>query len=419
MKTLVLVLVVLALAAGLLQLQVSDPGVLSVNYAGWIVETSPIAFAIAFVVLVLAIMLTIKLLNLFFGLPKAVRNRTSSGRQSRAQKRLAQGFAEFTEGRWAQADKRLTRAIDNSDTALINHLTAARAAQEMGNLERRDALLEDATTSSPQSAAAVDITRAELQLDAGDLDGALETLVFLRSSAPRNARVINLLAQVYREREDWSKLDALFPVIQRYDAFQGEALEALQRDSYRGMIMECEESRLGGYWKRLPRNCQQDPELLALMADRSIADGKPKVAEKLLRDRLNNKWEESLLPVYARVELEDPARQLDYAERWLGEHGRSAALLQTLGQLCLRCQLWGKARVYLESSLGMEETPEAHLLLAELLTQLNETELASKHYASGLRLALSTPSLKADIKTASTALQIEQQPAADLKLVES
>ena len=150
------------------------------------------------------------------------------------------------------------------------------------------------------------------------------------------------------------------------------------------------------------------------------------MAEKLLRDRLNKEWSDELVAVYTRVKLDDEAKQLDCAESWVGENGRSAALFLTLGQLCLRCQLWGKARVYLETSLGIQASAHASLVLAELLTQLGETDNARNYYASGLRLALdqSPESVKVPaVLTASEEDDDDDEPPdiaqpGDLKLVE-
>jgi len=213
-------------------------------------------------------------------------------------------------------------------------------------------------------------------------------LIFLRGKAPRNARVVKLLAQVYRQRAAWSRLDALLPVVRRLNALNRDELKALERDCRLGMISTTEENRLTGYWKRLPRDAQHRRDLLTAIGRRMLVEGKPAVAEKLLRDHLSQHWDDELLPLYAQIELDDATRHLDYAERWLGAHARSAALLAALGQLCVRCKLWGKARVYLESSLGIEESAHASLLLAELLTQLGEGGAAREHYANGLRLAL-------------------------------
>lgn len=426
MKTLLLVLVILALVITAGKLLYSEPGLLTISYPGWIVETSPVAALVVFVVVVIALMSALKLLSVLLGLFGYFRNRGQTGGRARAQRRLTKGFIEFTEGHWQRAEKLLARTDKRHETALISWLTAARAAHYQSEPERRDSYLELAAGSPQRTSTAVDITRAQFQIDQQDYESALETLAFLRSSVPRNAIVVQLLASVYRILQNWSKLDALLPVIRRYKALDAAEYALLERDCRRGMIETCEKARLTGYWQRLPKHARQSPELLSIFISRLVAEDRHGVAEKMLRERLNQDWSDELVAVYTRVKLDDEARQLDYAESWVGEHGRSAPLLLTLGELCLRCQLWGKARVYLESSLGIQASARASLVLAELLTQLGEIDNARNYYASGLRLALdqNPESFQAPaVLTAVENTDDDDEPPAiaaqgDLKLVE-
>ena len=422
MRTLFAVLLILGLAIVVGKLSYSEPGLLSINYQGWVVETTPVAALVAAVVAILGLLFFIKLLAVLINLPAFVKSRSRSGKHARAHKHLQKGYVELTQGHWAQAEKLLARSDHAHDTALISLLAAARAASEQGAGERRDHYLDKATEQFPQAGTVIDITRAEIQIAGGDFDKAQETLTFLRASAPRQAHVIKLLASVYRAQQDWSKLDALLPVARRRNALHAADLTKLETECWAGMIETADAARLEGYWQRLPKNAQQSPVLMTQYVTRLIALEKHIAAEKLLRDSLNKAWDESLVAMYASAELPDPSKQLNTAEAWIGNHGRSAALLLTLGQLCLRCQLWGKARVYLESSLGLEDSATASLALADLLMQLGETDHAREYYARGLKLALNKPatpiSRSLTSKTEQETTEIPSQ-SRDLKLVEN
>ena len=388
MRTLILVLLILALAITVSKLTYSEPGLLSISYQNWIVETSPIVVLVVGVVALALLLITLKLISIALGIPGFFHNRSRAGRNARAQKHLTKGYVELAEGRWQQAEKHLSHVEVGQETSAINYLAAARAAHFQAATDRRDRFLEQAAEVMPKGSTAVDITRAELQIEQRDFEGALETLSFLRSSSPRHPYVIKLLAGVYLEQKNWSKLDALLPVIRRRKALDASGISSIERACWRGMLETGDDSRLDGYWQRLPKPAQQSSELLTLFVDRLVDAGKHSIAEKLLRDRLNKQWDEQLLPVYAKIELDDASKQLGFAENWIANHGRNAELLLTLGQLCLRCQLWGKARVYLESSLGIRDSAIAALALADLLVQLGENDNARDYYASGLKLAL-------------------------------
>jgi HemY protein len=68
---------------------------------------------------------------------------------------------------------------------------------------------------------------------------------------------------------------------------------------------------------------------------------------------------------------------------------RDAVLLLTLGRLCARQELWGKAQNYLEASISVEPLYSAHLMLAQLHDRLGNADAARRHYRASLDLAIS------------------------------
>lgn len=58
---------------------------------------------------------------------------------------------------------------------------------------------------------------------------------------------------------------------------------------------------------------------------------------------------------------------MQLAESWLKQAPQDAQLLLCLGRLCLRNQLWGKAREYLEASLQFARQADTCIELARLL----------------------------------------------------
>ena len=68
---------------------------------------------------------------------------------------------------------------------------------------------------------------------------------------------------------------------------------------------------------------------------------------------------------------------------------RDAVLLLTLGRLCARQELWGKAQNYLEASISVEPLYSAYLMLAQLHDRLGNADAARRHYRASLDLAIS------------------------------
>ena len=95
-----------------------------------------------------------------------------------------------------------------------------------------------------------------------------------------------------------------------------------------------------------------------------------------------------MVELYAAIESQAPREQLSVAEGWLAQHPNSAVLLLMLGRLCLRNQLWGKARSYFEAAVGAGSAPRGCLELGTLLERLGDTDQANSMYRRGLSAVL-------------------------------
>ena len=65
-----------------------------------------------------------------------------------------------------------------------------------------------------------------------------------------------------------------------------------------------------------------------------------------------------------------------------------AVLLLTLGRLCARQELWGKAQSYLDASISVEPMYSAYLVLAQLHDRLGNADAARRNYRESLDLAV-------------------------------
>ena len=113
-------------------------------------------------------------------------------------------------------------------------------------------------------------------------------------------------------------------------------------------------------------------------------------AEKELAAALKTEWRPQLARLFGLVEGPDASKQLKRAEGWLANHGDDSDLLLAAARLCIRNELWGKARSYLETVISLRPTPEAYQEYGRLLTQLGETDAAADAYREGLGMVATT-----------------------------
>jgi len=392
MRWLIVAVGVLALVFGVGAMLENDPGYVYIDIGQWELETT-VAFALgALALLFTALYASVRGLGVLIRSPRLLRKRSRGRSSERARRGLTQGLIEMAEGRWDKAEKLLTRHVDESGTSLLNYLAAARAAQQAGAYERRDAYLKSALETNPKADVAVSLTQAELQLAHHQTEHALATLNRLRSLAPHHAYVIKLLARLYAELEDWQSLAELIPELRRRSVFDDQRLESLERAAQMGRIAQADRDAeaLEAVWRSLPRRMRSDGDVMHEYVRQLIGAGAHETAEKRIRQFLGRQWSETLARDYGLARPDHSTRQLNTAEGWYQSRAQSPMLLLTLGRLCVRNRLWGKARTYLEASLELLPRAETFYELASLLDELGEIGAAREQYRQGLRLAVDT-----------------------------
>ena len=289
----------------------------------------------------------------------------------------------MAEGRWAEARKLLVVAAAEGGTPLINHLTAARAAHEMGDTRGRDDLLRKAHESTPGSRFAVGLTQAELQKEAGQWEQSLATLLQLKSTAPRHPQVLSMLCRVYRELGDWQALVELLADVKKAKVFNDEAFDSLQRQAWAARLSQAGADVMQ-VWESVPKEVKRDPEVVAACAKALLAGQAGDEAEIVLRTALVQAWNEELVSLYGRVQGADTGRQLVVAESWLKERPNDPQLLLALGRISLMNGEWAKAREYFETSLRLHRSGEIYAELGRLCIALGEQERGGEYLAQAV-----------------------------------
>lgn len=395
MRMLLGAVLALLLAGWIGTLIARDPGYVLIAWDHWSVETSiwfALLLAVAGLLLLRALMLVAGVL---FGSRSGLRDWNRRRLGLRARRQTTRGLLALAEGDFDRAGRILERYAQRADTPLINHLGAARAAHEQGDMEGRDRCLQRALDSTPRATLAVGITQAELQISGRQWEQALATLLTLRREAPRNTHVLRMLRTTYEALQDWSGLLELIPDLKRGELVSGDELEALERRTWGAELQRAAriegpvEERLQSLEQareRMPRRLRRDPELVECHARGLLELGADDRAEALLRSTLRRTWHEPLVELYGRITGADAERQLVTARSWLSERPNSDVLLLALGRLTLRTGNRTRAREYLEASVRLHRTAAAHAELGRLHARLGDHEKASECFLEGLRL---------------------------------
>ncbi|CDZ77930.1 putative protoheme IX biogenesis protein [Legionella massiliensis] len=383
------ILFIVLLLSVFLGIQISrDPGYLLITINHWSIEST---LWIAIIALILAFILLHSLLLLLTKLgrsPAKIRNWQAKRRVLKAQSITQKGLIEFSEGYWSQAQNHLIKALPDSDSPLLNYLTAARAAQEMGNNQLRDTYLREAQQSMPDAKIAVELTQAQLQLANKQWEQALATLRHLQDLAPRHPYVLKLLMHLYEEVKDWPQLIALLPELKKNQVVTGKDYDKLQQQTYlqamSDLAKQAQPEALKKMVRQLPKSLNHDPALMAEYCQFLLSRNEHGQAESVIRNCLRKQFDEKLIDLYGRIKGDE--NQLSFAESLLKKHPHSAELYLCLGRLSLHNHLWGKAKSYFENSISLKASPEAYEELGRLFERLSDQTEACIAYRQGLAL---------------------------------
>lgn len=367
-----------------------DPGYALFAYQHWTVEM-PLWFAILSFVLIVFLLSLIS--QFFSGIDTTWsrwRNWLWMRRKHKAYSKTNRGLIELIEAHWKVAENYLMEGVDQSDAPLINFLAAAKAAQEQGAYDRRDAYLRKAYDLSPQSHIAVGLTQAQLQLHQGKLEQALATLNQLRNQAPKQALVLKLLERVYIQLGDWKSLLKLTPALYKANLITSDQMFMLESKAYQELLRATAKTNspyaAKEIWKLIPRKLQKNPDLVCCYVKQLLPYSECLVeVEELIVTVLKHNWQAELVKIYGKLKTAHAAKQLKTAEDWQRQYGAHACLYLTLARLSVSNQIWGKAKQYFEDCIRTEALPEAYLEYGNLLTQLDEDQAAVRIYREGLQ----------------------------------
>lgn len=398
MKLGLLVLLVLAAGSVAAHFLLQDNGYVLIQFRGYAVEMSvPV---LAFMVLIVYIAL--RLAARIWRAPRDLGEAAGRARDRRTGKRVNKGLTALADGKLARGERLLTRAANSSQAPALHYLAAARIAQMQGDNARRDSWLELASQQDREGNEAILLTRAELELSGGDRDAAARSLQELLQTRPRHPEALRMLATIRRDTGDWAGLAELLPALRKLRSLSPALLDEWTVEAWQHLLAAegLDWAGLDRLWQALPRHLRKDPGLVRCRLQALARLGASADVEVEIRRVLKSGWDPELASLYADLELTDSSRQLSHLEQWLRKRPDDPDLLLATGRVCVRRELWGKARSYVESSLAIRPDPAAYNVLGQLMLEIGETGPATDAFRQGLTLshggAPDVPQLKAD-----------------------
>lgn len=377
-----LIIVLALIASGFAShILLADPGSVVIDFRGYRIEmTVPVLL-----LLTATLFGTIWLIRKIIIAPRRIGEAAGRYRSAQSGQKMTRGMIAVAEGNFARGERMLARAASTSDSPLFNYLQAARAAHLQGSDERRDEWLRLAYQEVPEATNAVLLTQSEFQLDRGQHEQALATLRRLDENSKDHSQALTLMGRLYYQLEDWTSLKEILPRVKKHAQVKASTLTMWEVQVNRVQIDQADSPEaIALSWKAVPKKLKSDISLLEAYYAALMRTDLHARAEKELVAALKLNWRGPLVRLFGIVVGPNNSKQLKRAEGWLAKHSEDPDLLLTAARLCLRNELWGKARSYLETVISLRPSPEVYQVYGALLNQMGETDAAAQAYSDGL-----------------------------------
>lgn len=322
-------------------------------------------------------------------MPGRVAGYRQEKREREGNKSMRDALKAIYEGRFGHAEKAAVRAAVLPENAGLAALIAARAAHRMQQSERRDTWLST-IENDPSLRTARLMTSIELLVDEHKPEAALRAVKELNASGTRHIHALRLALRANQQAKNWPEVLRLVRSLDKNNALHPALSSRLRELAYDSLLSDNanDAEALRREWKSVPVEDQKKAFVAECAAKAFNARGLHAEGRTIIEKALAADWDDRLIHAYrdsATAEGESALlAQIERCEEWMKMRPTDAELALTLGALCLRQKLWGKAQQHLEQALSDTLEPktvrEAHLKLAQLHEALNHHDKAAEHY---------------------------------------
>jgi HemY protein len=398
--TLLLVIVAVALAV-VLRTHAGNVLVLVWPYRIEMSLTLAVLLAIAGFI---ALYVVLRVLAWLVAIPERVRSWRGQRAQARDHELMERGWTSLLEGRFVQAEKDLAKLLGQTrvkNRGVLAALSAARAAQGLSEFGRRDAMLARArelAVGNPGLLEATATVSADLLLDQGKPQEALDVLAPIQDGGARHLHTLQLLLRAERSLSHHDRVFVLARSLLRRNALGRDEAEQLIQTAGAARLRAAaaNDEAWRAIWKDMKAEERTLPEIALSGATAFEAAGEGDEAARILETAIARRFAPGLIAAYARCDASQVPRRLEKAEAWLTQRPHDAELLTALGMLCLNGQLWGLAERYLERSLRERAYPTTHALLGSLYDRLDRPQDAVRQWRLATAAGMALPILASD-----------------------
>lgn len=393
MRLLILSLLLVLIGGAVLGTLINlDPGYVLLAWGGTSLEMSIWVLMICIGLLFVTLSFSLRFL-LALNLPfLALGHWQQASRTKRMQAQIRQGLLALADGQNARAQTKLSAIAETTDQPFVVIPALAQALGRQGKLNEAKRLLDQFVKQFPNAKQLSLLKLAEIYAYQGHHKSALDSLQTLHQFNPKHAEANQLMMDLLSRLSMWNQLIELLAEVGRFKQFDDEQLAKQQQLAYRQAFNSANTKQgsaaascldeLQVLWNKAPKAITADaPSIVDYAKAMARIEGDTGTRTQIFIERsLAKQWSDDLVLVYGHLPLNDIAKSLKQAEQWQEHAKNSAALQLTLGRLCVGLELWGKAEDYLNASIQLQASKEAHAEMARLQYKMGQIEQAIANY---------------------------------------
>jgi len=234
------------------------------------------------------------------------------------------------------------------------------------------------------------MTMTELLVDDHRPEAALEAVAELSASGQRHIHALQWSLKAHQQAKNWPEVLRLVRSLDKHKALHPALSARLRELAYDALLSDSahDAESIQRVWATVPTADRIKPYIAARAATALNARGLHEEARATAEESLAVEWDDRVMRAYrdAAASAGSPSllAQIEHCETWLKQRPTDAELALTLGSLCLKQKLWGKAQRYLEQALSdatlARMVREAHLKLAQMHEALGQHDEANAHF---------------------------------------
>ncbi|MBP1205099.1 HemY protein [Duganella sp. 1411] len=389
MRLFLWIVALMAAAIGIAVTARFNPGNVVLFYPPHRIDMSLNFFCVLAAALFVFLYAVLRALRATMKMPAKVAAYRQQKRERDGNKGLREALKALFEGRFGHAEKAAARASELPENAGMAALIGARAAHRMRQGARRDQWLAKLNDDNAMKTARL-MTMTELLVDDHQPEAALDAVRELNASGTRHIHALQWSLKAQQQAKNWPEVLRLVRSLDKHRALHPALSARLRELAYADLLSDQgnDAESLQRVWATVPTSDRIKPYVACLAATALNARGLHDEARLVAEESLAADWDDRVIRAYR--EAAAPAgsaallAQIEACERWLHARPTDAELALTLGSLCLKQKLWGKAQRYLEQALSDASDPrmvrESHLKLAQMHEALQQQEEAANHY---------------------------------------